>query len=360
MAIVPKCSLPHYTYLIILFALGVTAFGCKQKRDVSDESNQAATKVKNESIRRVVRLESDSSTFDAIIDIHAKIEVLADGFTWSEGPLWVGDQQMLLFTDVPENTVYSWTEVGGVKEYLKPSGHTGSEQPSKEPGANGLAFTKDGQLLLCQHGDRRIARMESSLRDPRPVFATVVDMWQDKRFNSPNDLVVNSKNQIFFTDPPYGLELQADDPKKEIEFQGVFRRDPDGRVHLLINDLSRPNGIALSPDERTLYVANSDPARAIWMKYALDDHGNAIYAEEFYDATPLVKEMKGLPDGLKVNRKGIIFATGPGGIWIFNQHGVPLGRIETGEATANCALNTDESVLFMCADDYLMRVKLKS
>ena len=201
--------------------------------------------------------------------------------------------------------------------------------------------------------------MEASLRDPKPVFITVADTWQSKRFNSPNDLVVNSKNQIFFTDPPYGLDLQAEDPKKEIDFQGVYRRDPDGRVHLIVNDLTRPNGVALSPDERTLYVANSDPEHAVWMAYTLDDHGNVIVHQKFYDATSLVSQMKGLPDGLKVNREGIIFATGPGGVWIFSSKGVALGRIETGEATANCALNTDESMLFMCADDYLMRVALR-
>jgi gluconolactonase len=266
---------------------------------------------------------------------------------------------MLLFTDVPENVVYAWTDTGGVREYLSPSGFTGTTTTSKEPGANGLALSPSSQLILCQHGDRRVARMEAPLHDPKPVFVSVADLWDGKRFHSQNDLVFNSRNQLFFTDPPYGLGQHADDPGREIDFMGVYRRDPDGSVHAIIRDLTRPNGIALSPDEKTLYVANSDPDRAIWMAYALDEHGNADAGRVFYDATSLVSSHKGLPDGLKVNRNGIIFATGPGGVWIFDPSGTPLGRIDTGEATANCAFNADQSELFMCADAYLMRVKLR-
>ena len=310
--------------------------------------------------RRIVTLTTDTAVLRGIIDPEAEIEVLAEGFTWSEGPLWIANHRMLLFTDVPENKVFAWTDSGGVREYLSPAGFTGSTTTSREPGANGLALTPSSQLLLCQHGDRRVARMEASLQDPKPVFVTVADSWEGKRFHSPNDLIVNSRNQVFFTDPPYGLEKHADDPSREIDFMGVYRRDPDGSVHALIRDLSRPNGIALSPDEKTLYVSNSDPDRAIWMAYALDDEGNPDAGKLFYDATSLVKTHKGLPDGLKVNRNGILFATGPGGVWIFNAQGNALGRIDTGEATANCAFNADQSVLFICADAYLMRVKLNS
>ncbi len=322
-----------------------------------DETAQTMT---GDKARKIVVLQPDTSRLASIIDINGEIEILGDGFTWSEGPLWIADQQMLLFTDVPANKVFSWTESGGVKEYLHPAGYTGAGTHSKEPGANGLALSADGHLLLCQHGDRRVARMEAPLREPKAVFSSIADAWQGKRFNSPNDLIVNSKGQIFFTDPPYGLDKQADDPTREIDFQGVYRRDPDGQVHVIVKDLSRPNGLALSPDEQTLYVANSDPDRAIWMAYTLDASGNTIVEKLFYDATSLVSQHKGLPDGLKVNRKGILFATGPGGVWIFDPLGTPLGRIETGQATANCALNSDQSVLYMCADDYLMRVRLKS
>ena len=202
--------------------------------------------------------------------------------------------------------------------------------------------------------------MEASLREPKPVFITLADSWEGKRFNSPNDLCVSARGQIFFTDPPYGLEQQEDDPGKEIPFQGVYRRDLDQSVTLLIDSLSRPNGIALSPDEKTLYVSNSDPEHAIWMAYNLDENGNITGGHVFYDATSMVEGVKGLPDGMKVNREGIIFATGPGGVWIFDPDGTPLGRIDTGEATANCAFNTAQTILYMCADDYLMRIVLKS
>ena len=351
-------SFRRYTF-VFTAAMSILLTTCmSNQKKVSGDPNKSPATTQND--RRVVVFPTDSSKLTGIIDFNAEVAILGSGFIWTEGPLWIGNQQMLLFTDVPANKVFSWTESEGVKEYLHPSGYTGTATPSKEPGANGLALSPEGQLLLCQHGDRRVARMEAPLHEPKPVFTTVIDSWQNKRFNSPNDLVVNSKGQIFFTDPPYGLDKQAEDPTREIDFQGVYRRDPDGRLVLIVNDLSRPNGVALSPDEKTLYVSNSDPDRAIWMAYALDEHGNAVVHELFYDATSLVPTHKGLPDGLKVNREGIVFATGPGGVWIFDRHGNPLGRIETGQATANCALNTDESVLYLCADDYLMRVRLKS
>ncbi len=335
--------------------LGIVCVGILAKcKAVGDKTQEAAL----EHVKKIEVLVSDTSLLSAVIDPGAEIEILADGFVWTEGPLWIDDQHMLLFSDVPANTIYSWTEDGGIKKYLQPSGFTGKGKPSQEPGSNGLALSPEGQLLLCQHGDRRIAKMEAPLDDPKPVFSTVTDAWSTNRYNSPNDLVVNSRGQIFFTDPPYGLPKQADDPSREISFQGVYRRDPDGRVIVIVSDLSRPNGLALSPDERTLYVSNSDPDHAVWMSYALDEHGNAVVHRLLYDATLDVPHKKGLPDGIKVNSKGIIFATGPGGVWIFTRYGNPLGRIDTGEATANCALNADESMLYMCADDYLMRVPL--
>jgi gluconolactonase len=309
--------------------------------------------------RKVVVLDHDTAALAHVLDISAPVEVLAEGFIWTEGPLWIPDQQQLLFSDVPANKVYAWTEAGGTRVYLNPSGYTGTEQLAGESGSNGLAMSHDRHYLyLCQHGDRRIARMEALLREPQPVFITIADQWQGKRFNSPNDLVVSTQGQIYFTDPPYGLKQQDDDPEKEIPFQGVYRRDLDGTITLLIDSLSRPNGIALSPDEKTLYVANSDPEKAIWMAYELDEQGDIVNGSVFYDATAMVPEYKGLPDGMKVNREGVIFATGPGGVWVFDPAGKPLGRIDTGEATANCALNAAQTFLYICADDYLMRVAL--
>lgn len=344
-------------WLIMICLLWIAA--CKPSDAPNGTAQNGAMTTAAQHARHIVVLHGDTARLATIIDPASTIDVIGEGFVWTEGPVWIGDQQMLLFTDVPANTIYAWTESGGTRRYLQPSGFTGGQTASPEPGANGLALDRNGYLVLCQHGDRRIARMESSLREPQAAFTTLAGTYKGKRFNSPNDLVINSRGQIFFTDPPYGLPGQNESEEKELPFQGVYRIDPDGSVHLLTGDLSRPNGIALSPDEQTLYVANSDSERAIWMAYTLDAAGNVSEGRVFYDATAMVATHKGLPDGLKVNRKGILFATGPGGVWIFDPSGEPLGRIDTGEATANCALNTDQSILYMCADDYLMRVRLR-
>jgi gluconolactonase len=201
--------------------------------------------------------------------------------------------------------------------------------------------------------------MNAPLSQPKAEFVTLADRWNGKRLNSPNDAVFDSKGNLYFTDPPYGLEKQTDDPAKEIPFQGVYCRRPDGTVELLLDSLSRPNGIALSPDEKTLYVANSDPAKAIWMAYEVQADGTLKNGRLFYDATSKVGEvLPGLPDGLKVNKQGILFATGPGGVWIFSPDGVLLGQILTGQATSNCAFGDDGKALYLTADNYLMRVWL--
>ena len=320
---------------------------------------QAQKETQNPDAKTIGHIERLSPEMDAIVAPGAAIEVLAEGYNWSEGPLWIADGGYLLFTDVPENTIFKWKEGAGASTYLKPSGFVGEKTESREPGANGLALDAQGRLILCQHGNRQVARMAATLDNPKPVFETLADKWDGKRFNSPNDLCLDRQGNIYFTDPPYGLPQQADDPSKEIPFQGVYRIQPDGTVQLLVDSLSRPNGIALSPDEKTLYVANSDPARALWMAYDLAGDGSLANGRVVYDATPLVRcGMWGLPDGLMTNRYGILFATGPGGVWVFKPDGTPLGRIAPGEATANCALDSDGKYLYMTADMYLCRVKL--
>ncbi len=306
------------------------------------------------------KIEHLHPTLDSIVPPDAKIEVLADGFKWSEGPVWIAEGGYLLFTDIPPNRVMRWKEGEGAGLYLTPSGYTGSTPRGGEPGANGLLLNSSGQLVLCQHGDRRVARMNAPLDQPKPEFVTLADRWDGKRLNSPNDAVFDSKGNLYFTDPPYGLEKQTDDPAKEIPFQGVYRLRPDGAVDLLIDSLTRPNGIAFSPDEKILYVANSDPARAIWMAYDMQSDGSLKNGRVFHDATAKVSnEMPGLPDGLKVNPQGILFATGPGGVWIFNAEGVALGRIDTGQPTANCAFGNDGKALYLTANNFLMRVWLE-
>jgi gluconolactonase len=290
---------------------------------------------------------------DAIIPPGALIEKLAEGFDWSEGPVWIKEGAYLLFSDVPSNTVYKWKAGKGVSEFLHPSGYTGATPRGGEPGSNGLTVDSQGRLVLCEHGDRRVARLE---KDGHKT--TLADRYDGKRLNSPNDLVYHSNGDLYFTDPPYGLEKNVDDPKKELAFQGVYRVKPSGEITLLTSELSRPNGIAFSPDEKTLYVAVSDPKRAVWMAYDVKSDGTLANGRVFFDATALVgPEHKGLPDGMKVDQNGNVFATGPGGVFVFSPDGKHLGTINTGEATANCGWGEDGSVLYITADMYICRIK---
>lgn len=289
---------------------------------------------------------------DSLIPANAIMEKLAEGFDWSEGPVWQSADGSLLFSDVPQNVVYAW-KPGSLREFLRPSGREASPLPGqREPGSNGLTLDSQGRLVLCQHGDRRVARLE-----PDGSKAALAERFEGKRFNSPNDLVFKSNGDLYFTDPPYGLPELEKDPAKELPYQGVFRLAPGGKLTLLTQELSFPNGLAFSPDEKTLYVANSDPQRAIWMAYPVKPDGTLGTGRVFYDATPLRKGRRGLPDGMKVDRRGNLFATGPGGVLIFSPDGRHLGTLNTGEATANCAWGDDGSTLYITADGYLCRIK---
>jgi gluconolactonase len=201
---------------------------------------------------------SKDRRFETLVPTTAKLERLADGFRWSEGPVWNRKTGALLFSDVPNNVVHRWRDGEGLSEFLRPSGYTGSEAfTGREPGSNGLTFDAQGRLVLCQHGDRRVARM-----DGRGRFTTLADRYEGKRLNSPNDLVYKSNGDLYFTDPPYGLPETFKDPRRELGFNGVYRLS-NGRLTLLVRDLKAPNGIAFSPDEKTLYVAQSDPEQPV-------------------------------------------------------------------------------------------------
>lgn len=289
---------------------------------------------------------------DELIPKDAKIEVLSSRFEWAEGPVWVKEGEFLLFSDVIKNQVMKWKEGVGVSVYLRPSGYTGLYPYSKEPGSNGLMLDHKGQLVSCEHGDRRVSVLTRG-----GGKRTLVDNYQGKRLNSPNDGCFKSNGDLYFTDPPYGLPKLADDPARELDFCGVFRLSPDGKLTLLTRDMTRPNGIAFSPDEKTLYVAQSDPKAAIWMAFPVLDLGTLGTGKVFADVTSEFGKAPGLPDGMKVDAKGNLFATGPGGCYVFSPQGKLLGRIETGEATANCAWGNDGSVLYLCADMYICRVK---
>lgn len=294
----------------------------------------------------------DDPRFDKLIPRDAKIEVVASGFEWSEGPVWIKDGGYLLFSDIPRNSVMKWKAGEGVSLWLKPSGYTGVAPYGAEPGSNGLLVDPQGRLVSCEHGDRRISVLYKG-----GGKRTLVDNYTGKRLNSPNDAVFKSNGDLYFTDPPYGLPKQWDDPRRELDFCGVFRLSKDGKVTLLTQEMTRPNGIAFSPDEKTLYVAQSDSERAIWMAFPVKADGTLGQGRIFYDVTKLMGKLPGAPDGMKVDKDGNIFATGPGGVHVFAPDGAHLGRISTGERTANCAWGGDGSTLYMTADMYLCRVK---
>ncbi len=309
---------------------------------------------------RIGRVDRADPRLDRVVSPDASLEVLADGHEWTEGPLWVPSEGWVLFSDIPRNAVYKWEEGEGKELYLKPSGYTGDAPRGGEKGANGLLLGPEGRLVLCQHGDRRIARMEAPLSDPSPRFTSLVGAYHGKRLNSPNDATYAADGALYFTDPPYGLEEGVDDPAKELPFQGVYRLPQGGEPTLLTKALSRPNGIGLSPDGKTLYVANSDPDRAVWMAYDVKDDGTIHNGRVFFDATKWVDQRKGLPDGLAIDRKGRLFATGPGGVLVLAPDGTHLGTIRTTQATSNCAFGDDGSTLYVTADRYLLRIRLRT
>ena len=296
---------------------------------------------------------------DSIIANDAKVEVISSGYTWSEGPLWIENKKMLLFSDVPANTVFKWTEAKGTEIYLKPSGYTGSVARGGETGSNGLALDMDGRLVLCQHGNRQVARMDADLDDPKPVFSAIADNFQSKKFNSPNDLVWRRNGDLFFTDPPYGLEKNMDDPLKQLNFQGVYCVKSSGEVKLLVDSITRPNGIALTPDEKTLVIANSDTAKPYWYAYDLAENDSLINPRIFFDSRQAGETDRRAPDGFKFDSKGNMFASGPGGILIFDKNAKILGKIKTPGDVSNCALSKDEKTLYITANKYVLRVKMR-
>lgn len=330
-----KTSIFIFTFLLILFE----GYSQNYKKDAAVIMN--------------------SPELSEIIPNNLKVEILGNGFEWAEGPLWLASENKLIFSDIPQNSVFEWTEKGGIKLYLKPAGYTGTKERGGEPGSNGLLLNSQGELVLCQHGDRRMAKMNAKLSDPKPNFETIAAKYQGKKINSPNDAAYHKNGDLYFTDPPYGLEFRMDDPLKELDFQGVYKVDKTGTITLLTKELSRPNGIAFSLDYKKLYVANSDPENAIWMVYDVNEKGLLENGKVFFDVTDKDTAVNGNPDGLKIHKNGWIFATGPGGVLIFTPEGKHLGSIYTGEKTANCAFNEDFSALFITADDYLLKVKLK-
>ncbi len=288
---------------------------------------------------------------DALIPADARIEKLADGFNFAEGPVWIRSESRLLFSDVRGNEIYQWTEAEGARTFIDPV-FEGDRTGLGSVSSNGLTLDSEGRLIICEHGNRRISRLEAD-----GTRSVVVEQFEGRQLNSPNDAVYGSDGSLYFTDPPYGLEGQEDSPLRELDFNGIYRLHPDGELELLVRDQSRPNGIALSPDEQTLYVANSDGANKVWMAYDLDDEG-ASNGRVFYDVND--QTAPGAADGMKVDLAGNLFATGPGGVWIIAPDGTHLGTISTGEITANVAWGDDGRTLYMTASTGLYRIRLST
>jgi gluconolactonase len=317
---------------------------------------------KDEPKRSIERLDP---AFDKLIAKDAKLETLSGGYVWTEGPVWVNkDGGYLLFSDIPNNRVVKWQD-GKASDFLKPSGYDGKETNYKEPGSNGLLLDSEGRLVLMQHGNRRVARLEKDGKTITPL----AEKYDGKRFNSPNDGVFNSKGDLYFTDPPYGMQRKdkpfvpskkdkENFPEMEMDYCGVYRLAKDGKITLMTKELNRPNGIALSPDEKILYVGNSEREKPIWMAYPVKEDGTLGEGKVFFDASALVKKnLIGAPDGMKVDKAGNLFATGPGGVLVLSPEGKHLGSILTGVPTSNCNWGDDGSTLYVTANTDLTRIK---
>ena len=303
------------------------------------------------------RIERLDPAFDALVPRDARIEQLADGFAWTEGPVWRKSGGYLLFSDIPNNTINRWKDGQGITVFLRPAGFTGPIPLGRELGTNGLTFDSHDKLVMADHGNRQIAR----LNDSNFTKTTLADRYDGKRLNSPNDLVFHPNGDLYFTDPPYGLDGTNSNKAKELPFNGVYRLKPNGELTLLTKDLTFPNGIAISPDGRTLYVAISDGTKPLWMAYDIQADGTIARGRVFFDPAPLVAQGRiGSPDGMKVDRNGNLFATGPGGVFVISPQGKHLGTIITGERTANVAFGDDGSTLYMTADHKLMRIRLST
>lgn len=300
------------------------------------------------------KIEVFDKALESIVDPGAPIEIVADGLQWAEGPVWVKDGSYLLFSDPKQNTIFKWSEQEGMLPFLKPSGYTGTGRYSDEPGSNGLLINHDGELVACEHGDRRVTRMK--LQEGEKV--SIADRWEGKRFNSPNDICQHSDGTYYFTDPPYGLPgREKDSVDREIEQNGVYRAIEGGTVTQIIGDLDRPNGIALSEDEKVLYVAQSDAKAPYIMAYELAQKDMPDKGLVFFDFKKAFPDESMAPDGMKVDRQGNLYIGAGNSIVVVSKEGKALGRIHTGVKTANCAFGED-GYLYLTASQYILRVKL--
>ncbi len=335
----PRIS--HSVLAALIALAGLSACAAEQLPSETSASRELPT------IGSIERLDPE---FDAIVPRDAALELIAEGAEgqqWTEGPVWVPALQSVLYSDIPSNSIYRWSEGETPSIWLRPSGYT--EEVARGEGSNGLALDLEARLLLAQHGDRRIALLEAPWHAPEPSFTTLAGGFDGKRFNSPNDLAIRSNGDIYFTDPPYGLERGMDDPAKELDIQGVYRLAVDGTVTLLTAELSRPNGIAFSPDERVLYVANSDGDRPVIMAYEVEEDGTLANGRVFFHSWG---------DGMAIDQRGNVYVAGPKkGVLIIAPNGTHLGSLLSTERTSNCAFGDDGSTLYITGVQVL-RIRL--
>lgn len=303
-----------------------------------------------------------------LVPVNAKIERIATGFKWTEGPVWIARAGFLLFAEIPSNSIRKWTPGRGVTIFMQPSGYLGkTPYPGPESGSNGMTLDPEGRLTVAGHARRNVWRLETL--SPHGQITVLADKYQGKQLNSPNDVVYGPHGALYFTDPPYGLPTQSDhDPLKQLRVNGVYRildatSHPSGappdesKLQLLISNLTRPNGIAFSPDRKYLYVDNSEPKK-LWMRYRVEPDGSLSGGTVFYDATSVTGP--GAPDGMKIDMKGNIYSAGPGGIWIFSPQGKHLGTITVpGGRVGNCAWGgSDWKTLYITAASNVYRVRV--
>ena len=298
-----------------------------------------------------------------IIDTTSEIEYIVDSLSIAEGPLWDESSSSLLFTQVPKNKIYKWNEKDGYKVYISPSGFTNYAPVVPNiglSGANGLTFDNDGNLIIAQHGDRRLSKI-NNFPTNNPNFETIVDNFEGSRFNSPNDVVVSSNGDIYFTDPTYGFmnlsDWSFDESVKELDFNGIYKYNVESGIELLSAELDLPNGLALSNDERYLYVNSSNTTvNPVILRFDLENNNNS---ELFFDGTELAKENPGNLDGLKVHSSGNIFTTGPNGILVLSEDGKLLANIKFKDMLTNCAFDSDENYLYVTGFSFVARISLK-
>jgi gluconolactonase len=289
--------------------------------------------------------------FDALVPAGATIEKVVEGFVFLEGPVWIGAESRLLYSDLRGNAIYQWTAAEGARDYVKPF-FTGDGTGLRGVGPNGVALDAQARLLVCVYGSRSVIRLE-----PDGTRTTLADRYQGKRLNSPNDLVVARDGTVYFTDPSFGLEGMDASPLRELDFNGVYRLRPNGELELLTREQERPNGLVLSPDESILYVANSGGAVTGWLAYDLGPAGLAN-KRVFFDVTGV--EGAGGADGMKVDLAGNVYATGPGGVWIIAPDGTHLGTIRPDEALTNVGWGDDGRTLYITGRTALYRIRLSA